>query len=570
MSAVWQNVSTLEQLLHKSNDELRQLILNNGVIRESEILRWQRSLYNLKRCHRMMLAGRNDLNDLSWTFWNGPMSLGNENSPRLLESEMNYPGKKPNKHRFTKKFLGFITCDYCNKQILFGLKCIECKYSCHNDCEASAPQSCGVPADLVAEFRQIFNQDNANQVAQPSPEIIEAGNGIFFSRTSSRKTSAVMNDMNSTISQRRESQTLSVLKNYFEELSSSMDLRKDSIRADGKHGGHNYIVSQIMANYPKKSSDAISLSDSITSASFDAVDDRQSEWGIEFSDIKMIEQIGRGRFGTVHRAQWYGEVAVKLLIANYCDDTQSFEAFKTEIATFKNTRHENLVLFMGFCTRPKAIVTSLCKGYTLYTLIHLRHDNISLIRATNFAQQISNGMGYLHAKGIVHRDLTTKNIFLENIRVIITDFGLFSAAKMQYNRKGFQIPSNWLCYLAPELIRGLKQTQSTHDDLKCSKESDVYAFGTVWYEILSGEFPFKGQTSHSIIYQIGCGMKQTLANLQATREVKDILMLSWTFQPEDRPVFGDLLQLLKELPKKQMPRNPTRQTHLSLSAESVF
>lgn len=83
-------------------------------------------------------------------------------------------------------------------------------------------------------------------------------------------------------------------------------------------------------------------------------------------------------------------------------------------------------------------------------------------------------------------------------------------------------------------------------------------------------FSLIGQHPDSIIFQIGCGMKQTLANLQATREVKDILMMSWAFQAEDRPDFSRLLQLLKELPKKQMPRTPTRQMHLSLSAESVF
>lgn len=115
-----------------------------------------------------------------------------------------------------------------------------------------------------------------------------------------------------------------------------------------------------------------------------------------------------------------------------------------------------------------------------------------MFRAANIAQQISNGMGYLHAKEIVHKDLTTKNVFLENCRVVITDFGLFSATKMEYNSNGLHIPNNWLCYLAPELIRGIKQTQTAHDELQFSKASDVYAFGTIWYELLSGEFPFKG------------------------------------------------------------------------------
>lgn len=282
----------------------------------------------------------------------------------------------------------------------------------------------------------------------------------------------------------------------------------------------------------------------------------------------MLDVIGRGRFGVVNRAQWHGDVAVKLLNKNYLDDAQSLDAFKVQIATFKNTRHDNLILFMGFCTEPQAIITSLCKGNTLHKHIHLIRDKFNLYKATNIAQQICNGMSYLHAKEIVHKDLTTKNIFLENHKVVITDFGLFSAKKLRCNN-GLYIPNNWLCYLSPELIRSLKQVKKVHDELEFSKASDVFAFGTVWYEILCGEFPFKGQPPHLIIFQIGFGMKQTLANLQATREVKDILMFSWTFQTDDRLDFNRLLQLLKELPKKQHQR-PTRKMHLSVSAESVF
>ena len=63
-----------------------------------------------------------------------------------------------------------------------------------------------------------------------------------------------------------------------------------------------------------------------------------------------------------------------------------------------------------------AIVTSLCKGYTLYTTLHLRKDKFPMNKSTLIAQQIAQGMGYLHHRGIVHKDLKTKNIFLENGR----------------------------------------------------------------------------------------------------------------------------------------------------------
>lgn len=68
-------------------------------------------------------------------------------------------------------------------------------------------------------------------------------------------------------------------------------------------------------------------------------------------------------------------------------------------------------------------------GYTLHTLVHLRKDKLPINKLVIIAQQIAQGMGYLHHKGIVHKDLKTKNIFLENGHAIIADFGLVNVAR---------------------------------------------------------------------------------------------------------------------------------------------
>ncbi|KAJ8972622.1 hypothetical protein NQ314_000078 [Rhamnusium bicolor] len=79
-----------------------------------------------------------------------------------------------------------------------------------------------------------------------------------------------------------------------------------------------------------------------------------------------------------------------------------------------------------------------------------------------------------------------------------------------------------------------------------------------------------GQPPEAIIWQVGKGMKQPLANLQASRDVKDILMLCWSFRPGDRHDFITLLNILNNLPKKRLARSPSHPIHLSRSAESVF
>ena len=122
-----------------------------------------------------------------------------------------------------------------------------------------------------------------------------------------------------------------------------------------------------------------------------------------------------------------------------CKKTPNFPLMHYQDFTkvfFRKTRHENLILFMGACAKPPrlAIVTSLCKGNTLYTHLHLRKDKFYMNKVILIAQQIAQGMGYLHHKGIVHKDLKTKNIFLENGRAIITDFGLVNVARRLCSR----------------------------------------------------------------------------------------------------------------------------------------
>ena len=96
------------------------------------------------------------------------------------------------------------------------------------------------------------------------------------------------------------------------------------------------------------------------------------------------------------------------------------------------------------------------------------------------------------------------------------------------------------------------------------------SYRTVWYELLCGEWPFKDHAPEAMIWQIGCGMKQSLANLQASRDLKDILMACWAYDVEQRTEFSKLLKILERLPKKRLLRSPSHPVHLSRSAESVF
>ncbi|XP_057665960.1 kinase suppressor of Ras 2 isoform X2 [Diorhabda carinulata] len=481
-------------------------------------------------------------------------------------------------HRFTKTFKMMSSCGYCQKPIYFGtgLKCKECKYTCHRDCEDKVTPSCGLPTELLNEFKKNFPMDTGTTFVSPTMGRASGKNMInSLTRTRARKNSHPQPSINTppfpppdSSSNTSSCNSSTPSSPAVQTLTTPHSSQKSTFHFPdvtlGETTNEVTLETHPLPNVPlfhrdlvssqqstdndrtaSQTSESTSTDSDKTPVRVDSQDSQVSdsetitdghrwprqnslsmrEWDIPYDELKMNDIIGTGRFGTVYRGQWHGDVAVKVLNVNYLKDEKTLEQFKNEVSTFRKTRHENLILFMGACMKPPklAIVTSLSKGLTLYTHIHLRKDKFNMNKTTNVAQQISQGMGYLHAKGIIHKDLKSKNIFVENGKVVITDFGLFSVTKLCFgNRRtdSLGIPPGWLCYLAPEIMRSLHAHQPHDEELPFSKASDVYAFGTVWYELLCGEWPFKGQPPEAVIWQVGKGMKQPLANLQASRDVK--------------------------------------------------
>ncbi|KAG7260686.1 hypothetical protein CRUP_021500, partial [Coryphaenoides rupestris] len=283
------------------------------------------------------------------------------------------------------------------------------------------------------------------------------------------------------------------------------------------------------------------------------------EWDVPFEQLEIGEMIGKGRFGRVFHGRWHGEVALRLIDIER-DNEDQLRAFKREVMAYRNTRHENVVLFMGACMSPPhlAIITSLCKGRTLYSVV-----------------RDAKGMGYLHAKGILHKDMKSKNVFYDNGKVVITDFGLFTISGvlqagssdrsyLKRREDKLRIPNGWLCHLAPEIVCQLSP-DTEEDKLPFSKQSDVFAFGTIWYELHAREWPYKSQPAEVILWQVGRGHKPNLSQIGTGKEISDILLLCWAHQQEERPSFSKLVDLLEKLPKRN--RRLSHPGHFWKSAE---
>lgn len=288
-------------------------------------------------------------------------------------------------------------------------------------------------------------------------------------------------------------------------------------------------------------------------------------WNIPAEEILVGDRIGSGSFGTVYKGHWHGPVAVKTLNVKTPSVAQ-MQAFKNEVAMLKKTRHSNILLFMGCVSTPSlAIVTQWCEGSSLYKHIHINETEFKLCNLIDIGRQIAQGMDYLHAKNIIHRDLKSNNIFMEKdfVTVKIGDFGLATAKVRWSGEKQENQPSGSILWMAPEII--CMKIPNPY-----SPQSDVYAFGIVMYELLTGSLPYShiNQISRDqILFMVGRGyLRPDMSKVRnnCPEQLVEMTENCIKIKADERPQFKLLVSiLLKTLPKihrsasePNLPRQP--------------
>uniref|UniRef100_A0A670KBE3 non-specific serine/threonine protein kinase n=1 Tax=Podarcis muralis TaxID=64176 RepID=A0A670KBE3_PODMU len=499
------------------------------------------------------------------------------------------------KHRFSTKYWMSQTCTVCGKGMLFGLKCKNCKLKCHNKCTKEAPpchlliihrggkarlvRTESVPCDINNPLRKPprYSDLHVSQTLPKTNKINKDHIPVPYQPDSSSNPSSTTSSTPSSPapplppsatppSPLHPSPQCTRQQKQF----NLPDVPETPTRAPQVI---LHPVNNEQGNDEESEDDFEEMNLSLLSArNFPRKASQTSiflqEWDIPFEQLEIGELIGKGRFGQVFHGRWHGEVAIRLIDIER-DNEDQLKAFKREVMAYRQTRHENVVLFMGACMNPPhlAIITSLCKGRTLYSVVRDAKIVLDVNKTRQIAQEIVKGMGYLHAKGILHKDLKSKNVFYDNGKVVITDFGLFSiSGVLQAGRREnkLRIQNGWLCHLAPEIIHQLSP-DTEEDKLPFSKHSDVFALGTIWYELHAREWPFKTQPAEAIIWQVGRGMKPNLSQIGMGKEISDILLFCWAFEQEERPTFTKLMEMLEKLPKRN--RRLSHPGHFWKSAE---
>src|ERR1700722_891115 len=217
--------------------------------------------------------------------------------------------------------------------------------------------------------------------------------------------------------------------------------------------------------------------------------------GTKLGPYEIEALVGAGGMGEVYRAhdsRLDRTVAIKVLPASFSADRDRLHRFPQEPRAATALNHPNILAIFDIGDQEGApyVVSELLEGETLRD--RLKTGPLSSRKAIDYALQVARGLAAAHEKGIVHRDLKPENLFLTSDgRVKILDFGLAKLTRPESQGSEGDLPTiqgltepglimGTAGYMSPEQVRGKTADQ----------RSDIFAFGAILHEMISGERAF--------------------------------------------------------------------------------
>ncbi len=260
----------------------------------------------------------------------------------------------------------------------------------------------------------------------------------------------------------------------------------------------------------------------------------------QIGPYRLLQKIGEGGMGEVYLAEdakLNRRVALKFLPAQYAADEGFKARFKREAQAAASLNHPNIITIhhVGEHDGRPFIAMEYVEGKSLRELAANRE--LSVGRVIGVAIQICAGLLKAHAASIVHRDIKSHNILIDNDdRVRILDFGLAKLRRgAMLTRIGTSVGT--VAYMSPEQARGEEVDPRT----------DIWAVGVVLYEMLTGQMPFEGEHDQAVIYSILNAEPRRPTDLQENLPdyLERIVLKALSKRPEDR--YQDMKEMLADL-----------------------
>uniref|UniRef100_A0A674P969 Mitogen-activated protein kinase kinase kinase n=1 Tax=Takifugu rubripes TaxID=31033 RepID=A0A674P969_TAKRU len=248
---------------------------------------------------------------------------------------------------------------------------------------------------------------------------------------------------------------------------------------------------------------------------------QQDMWEVPFEEISELQWLGSGAQGAVFLGKFRSEeVAIKKVR----------EQKETEIKHLRKLKHPNIISFKGVCTQAPCycIIMEYCAQGQLYEVLRAGRK-VTPRMLVDWASGIASGMNYLHLHKIIHRDLKSPNVLVtHNDTVKISDFGTSKELSDKSTKMSF---AGTVAWMAPEVIR----------NEPVSEKVDIWSFGVVLWELLTGEIPYKDVDSSAIIWGVGSNSLHLPVPSTCPDGFKILMKQTWQAKPRNRPSFRQIL-----------------------------
>ncbi|CAD6248363.1 unnamed protein product [Miscanthus lutarioriparius] len=278
----------------------------------------------------------------------------------------------------------------------------------------------------------------------------------------------------------------------------------------------------------------------IPSTSVEIPTDGADVWEIDRKLLKFGSKVASGSNGDLYRGTYCNQdVAIKIVRPERIS-ADMYRDFAQEVYIMRKVRHRNVVQFIGACTRQPTlyIVTDFMSGGSVYDYLHKNNNTFKLPEILKVATDISKGMNYLHQNNIIHRDLKTANLLMDENRVVkVADFGV---ARVKDQSGVMTAETGTYRWMAPEVIE-----HKPYDH-----KADVFSFAIVLWELLTGKIPYEYLTPlQAAIGVVQKGIRPMIPK-DTHPKLIELLQKCWHRDPAERPDFSEILEILQKLSKE--------------------
>jgi serine/threonine-protein kinase len=280
---------------------------------------------------------------------------------------------------------------------------------------------------------------------------------------------------------------------------------------------------------------------------------------------ELLEFLGGG-MSHVYRARDTAigrQVAIKILTPEACQDPEAKARFLQEARMAGNIEHENIIRIHDYGEeqgRP-FIVMEFLVGEDLRHAIRDKHAG-DVANRLRIALDIARALEYIHSKKIIHRDIKPDNVHIDRSgKVKLMDFGIAKAEGLHLTRTGFAVGTPY--YMSPEQVRGEPAADSM----------DIYAFGILLFELLTGQKPVEGDTLERLFFAI---LNEPLkpgpmVEAGAPAAIVDLVLRCTAKKPEGRPrSFTEVIAELERVTRKEAaPAPPVARRPVALIAAVI-